>query len=162
MSNYANFEIKVFMVLSNSKGEYLMLQNDVPGSTVEGFLNPPAGHLEPGETITQAAIRETAEETGVKKLTNICIKGVINVYGFKDIPVLMFIVSATVPPSHHVVKMDEGTPVWVKIKDLKNFKVLEDVKKIINLADKTPTGNMFQVVSSFDHRKLTSFKVHGQ
>ncbi len=159
MSNHTTFEILVYMLLKNSKGELLLLQNDVPGSTIEGYLNPPAGHLEPSESITTAALRETAEETGITKLTNIRIKGVINVFGFKPLPVVMFIISGKVPLSQKTYKMDEGTPVWVKITDLPKYKVLEDVEKIIKLADQTPQGNIFQVVSTFAHRKLKSFKI---
>lgn len=40
---------------------FLMVEEDVRG--VRQF-NQPAGHLEPGETLAQAALRETLEETG--------------------------------------------------------------------------------------------------
>ena len=42
-------------------GRFLMVEEDVRG--VRQF-NQPAGHLEPGETLAQAALRETLEETG--------------------------------------------------------------------------------------------------
>jgi 8-oxo-dGTP pyrophosphatase MutT (NUDIX family) len=42
-------------------GTYLMVEE----TTRAGLrLNQPAGHLEPGETIVAAAVRETLEETG--------------------------------------------------------------------------------------------------
>lgn len=42
-------------------GRFLMVEERVDGRLV---LNQPAGHLEYGEDIAEAAVRETAEETG--------------------------------------------------------------------------------------------------
>jgi 8-oxo-dGTP pyrophosphatase MutT (NUDIX family) len=43
------------------EGRFLMVEENVRGELV---LNQPAGHLEPGETLLDAARRETVEETG--------------------------------------------------------------------------------------------------
>lgn len=42
-------------------GRFLLVEEDVRGAVV---LNQPAGHLEPGESLQAAAVRETLEETG--------------------------------------------------------------------------------------------------
>jgi 8-oxo-dGTP pyrophosphatase MutT (NUDIX family) len=42
-------------------GRLLMVEEDVRGQRV---LNQPAGHLEPDESLVEAALRETLEETG--------------------------------------------------------------------------------------------------
>lgn len=42
-------------------GRYLLVEEQVDGAVV---LNQPAGHLEPGESLAEAAVRETLEETG--------------------------------------------------------------------------------------------------
>jgi len=42
-------------------GKFLMVEENIHGKKI---LNQPAGHLEPGETLTEAAVRETLEETG--------------------------------------------------------------------------------------------------
>ncbi len=42
-------------------GKFLMVEEDIYGKKI---LNQPAGHLEPNETLVDAAIRETLEETG--------------------------------------------------------------------------------------------------
>ena len=41
-------------------GKYLLVREDVDGRVV---YNQPAGHLDPDETLTEAVIRETLEET---------------------------------------------------------------------------------------------------
>jgi 8-oxo-dGTP pyrophosphatase MutT (NUDIX family) len=43
------------------EGKFLMVEEDIYG---EKILNQPAGHLEAGETLIEAAVRETLEETG--------------------------------------------------------------------------------------------------
>ncbi len=48
---------------------FLMVYEEADGKNV---YNQPAGHLDPGETLKQAAIRETLEETGwTVKLTGV-------------------------------------------------------------------------------------------
>lgn len=42
-------------------GKFLLVEEDVRGMRV---LNQPAGHLEPDESLPEAALRETREETG--------------------------------------------------------------------------------------------------
>ncbi len=41
-------------------GKFLMVEEDVEGAVV---YNQPAGHLDPGESLIHAAVRETREET---------------------------------------------------------------------------------------------------
>lgn len=43
------------------EGRFLMVEETTRGKLV---FNQPAGHLEPNETLVQAALRETLEETG--------------------------------------------------------------------------------------------------
>ena len=43
------------------QGKFLMVEEDIYGQKI---LNQPAGHLEPNETLIEAAVRETLEETG--------------------------------------------------------------------------------------------------
>ena len=43
-------------------GKYLLVEEE-PEAGTGLFLNQPAGHLDPGETIIHGAIRETREKT---------------------------------------------------------------------------------------------------
>jgi 8-oxo-dGTP pyrophosphatase MutT (NUDIX family) len=47
--------------LIEQRSRFLLVEENVDGQLV---LNQPAGHLEPGESLLQAAVREVAEETG--------------------------------------------------------------------------------------------------
>lgn len=54
-------------------GRFLMVEERKGGRLV---LNQPAGHLEPDETLRQAAVRETLEETG----WTVELRGVVGIY----------------------------------------------------------------------------------
>lgn len=54
-------------------GRFLMVEESKAGRNV---LNQPAGHLEPNETLRQAAARETLEETG----WDVELTGVVGIY----------------------------------------------------------------------------------
>lgn len=51
-------------------GRFLMVEEDIRGSRQ---FNQPAGHLEPGESLAAAAVRETLEETGWEVTLDACI-----------------------------------------------------------------------------------------
>ncbi|WP_295627602.1 NUDIX hydrolase [uncultured Nitrosomonas sp.] len=50
-------------VVVEQNGKYLLVEEE-PETGCGLFLNQPAGHLDPGESIIQGAVRETLEETG--------------------------------------------------------------------------------------------------
>lgn len=56
--------VAVYVIVINSQGEILLLRRFNTGYH-DGFYDVPAGHLEEGETLRQAALRELEEETGL-------------------------------------------------------------------------------------------------
>ena len=57
-------------------GRFLMVEELVDGERV---VNQPAGHLEPGEALVTAAVRETLEETGRRLLP----EGLVGIYRWR-------------------------------------------------------------------------------
>ena len=157
---YTLFENKVFVFLKNSKGEYLFLKHK-KGSLIEGYSNPPTGHLEPGETVIEAVRREVFEETGIEKLENIEVKGMASVLGFKDNPFLVLIVTADVSDDQIAIEKDEGEPFWTKAELINKHNVLADVEKYVSLIN-SKREKLFYVMSIFENKKLISFKVDGK
>lgn len=58
-----NANLTVATTVCDSQGRFLLVEEQ-PNS--EKVINQPAGHWEPGETLIEAARRETLEETGYK------------------------------------------------------------------------------------------------
>lgn len=58
---------------------FLYVEESIAGALV---VNQPAGHLEPGETLVEAAVREALEETG----WHISVTGLVAVYHWPDPP----------------------------------------------------------------------------
>jgi 8-oxo-dGTP diphosphatase len=54
----------VYLILKNDKDEYCFIRRFNTGY-MDGFYSLPAGHLEVGESLKQAMIRETKEEIGI-------------------------------------------------------------------------------------------------
>src|SRR5260370_18519880 len=57
--------VDAYMLLERG-GRLLMLRRATDASYAASLLCPPSGHVEPGEDVASAAIREAAEETGVQ------------------------------------------------------------------------------------------------
>ncbi len=53
--------VTVACVVADREGRFLMVEEEVSGQI---RFNQPAGHLEAGESLEQAAVRETLEESG--------------------------------------------------------------------------------------------------
>lgn len=98
-------------------GRFLMVEEDVEGKIV---FNQPAGHLEPGEGLVEAAIRETLEETGY----HFSPQHVCGIYRWvleeQDITYLRVSFCGSATPADSPVSLDEGIigPVWLSREEL--------------------------------------------
>jgi 8-oxo-dGTP pyrophosphatase MutT (NUDIX family) len=65
MTGRLRVPVDAYMLLERD-GKLLMLRRSPGAAYAAGLLCPPSGHVDEGETVSDAAIREAAEETGVK------------------------------------------------------------------------------------------------
>jgi 8-oxo-dGTP diphosphatase len=157
---YALYEVKVMMFLKNEKGEYLFMNNNHKDSIIFGYINPPAGHIEPGESFQETVKREAMEEIGITDIKNIQLRGSANVVGFKNNPILMLIVTGEVSSNTKLETKEEGEPVWVGKNEYSRYKMLRDIKQFVDLLENEKEGSHFSVTSKFELKELVEFTIN--
>ena len=128
MSRTENVELTVLCLVSDGKKLLLQnrIKNDWPGYTL------PGGHVEPGESITDAVIREMKEETGLDILHP-------RLVGVKQFPIedgryIVFLFKAT-DFTGTISSSEEGQVEWVlheRLQVLKTFDFFEELLKVMN------------------------------
>lgn len=108
-------------------GSYLLqdrVKNDWKGYTL------PGGHIEPGESIVEAVIREMKEETGLTiKNPRLC--------GVKQFPIdggryIVFLFE-TDQFEGELADSEEGKMHWIKDSDLSNVNLVNDFEELIEV-----------------------------
>ncbi len=122
-----------------------------------GVLNGVGGHIEKGEGVIEAAEREIEEETGLK-VKNTRLKGVVHVDNFFEKQIMMFVTTSQAE-TKEVVANEEGELVWIKVHELGNHKVMEDLEEIMRGVDSLKPGEMLEGLSRYDEGKLTKLKL---
>ena len=97
-------------------GKFLMVEEESPAGPV---LNQPAGHLDPNESMEDAVIRETLEETGWK----VELKALVGIYHYpapNGVTYFRFSFAATAIEQLPAAELDAGIigPVWLTLEEL--------------------------------------------
>lgn len=119
-------ELTVLCLIHNEDSYLLQdrVKKDWKGYTL------PGGHIEPGESIVDAVVREMKEETGLTiKAPRLC--------GVKQFPIeggryIVFLFE-TDQFEGKVVDSDEGKMHWGKISELSNVKLVDDFEELIEV-----------------------------
>ena len=133
-----NIELTVLCLVH--KGEELLLQNRVKQDW-QGYAMP-GGHVEPGESIVEAVIREMQEETGLHILNpKMC--------GVKQFPIdggryLVFLFE-TEEFTGELTGSEEGEMTWIPRNRLHEYKTVDDLQQMLDVMLK-PELTEFQYI----------------
>ena len=126
MSRTENVELTVLCLL-HKDGKYLLqdrVKKDWQGYTL------PGGHVEPGESIVDAVIREMKEETGLAILDpRLC--------GVKQFPIdggryIVFLFEAT-SFEGEISSSEEGSIHWIPVEQLDQMKLVQDFHDLVDV-----------------------------
>lgn len=126
MKRTENVELTVLCLIHN-ENKYL-LQNRVKEDW-NGYALP-GGHVEPGESIVQAVVREMKEETGLTILNpKLC--------GVKQFPIedgryIVFLFQ-TSEFEGSLCSSDEGIMHWVDVDEIQNLNTVEDFQELLQV-----------------------------
>ncbi len=111
--------VTVAAIAQDSSGRFLLVEEEVEGRRC---FNQPAGHWEEGETLSEAAVRETLEETGFRFFPQY----LVGIYHWKhpmrDLVYLRFAFAGEVDCAGPASGLDAGIigPVWMDLAEIRS------------------------------------------
>ena len=117
------------LVFLTRDDEVLLLRGAPDKKLWAGKYNGLGGHIEPGETPHQAAVREVSEEAGLTVET-LTLRAVVHVMLAPAPGVLFFVFAGTVSPGELRPSI-EGEPVWVARSEINTLPLVEDLPELL-------------------------------
>ena len=115
----------------NDNNDVLLLHGAPDKRIWPNQYNGVGGHVEPGEDVHTAALREIREETGLS-VRDLRLRGVINipVDAENDLGILLFVFTA-ITAARDVRPSDEGAPEWVSGDRATELDLVEDIPTLL-------------------------------
>ena len=117
------------LVFLTRDDEVLLLRGAPDKKLWAGKYNGLGGHIEPGETPHQAAVREVGEEARLTVET-LTLRAVVHVMLAPAPGVLFFVFAGTVSPGELRPSI-EGEPVWVARSEINTLPLVEDLPELL-------------------------------
>lgn len=119
------------LIFITHNGAVLLLKGAASKPIWPGLYNGIGGHVEAGETIRQAAMRELEEEAGISHAVNLTLRGIINIETEDPQTGIMVFAFAGEARTRTVRPSVEGTPQWVDWQALEPTAMVPDLPRIL-------------------------------
>ena len=131
-------EFCVLCMLTDQNGNVLVQQRNDP--TWPGICFP-GGHVEPGESFTEAAVREVLEETGLT-MENPRLCGVKQFQNQNNARYVVFFYRAD-RFSGSLKSSDEGEVFWVSMDELTRLNLVEDFMDMVKVMNRPELSEFY-------------------
>ncbi|NBD35918.1 MAG: NUDIX domain-containing protein [Chloroflexi bacterium] len=121
---------RTLIFLTRPPDDVLLLQGAADKRLWAGKYNGLGGHIEPGETPRQTAVRELQEEAGLT-VPDLKLRAVIHVTMPEPPGVMLFVFVAPAPAAVSLSPSEEGTPVWVHRDALTSLPLVDDLPELL-------------------------------
>lgn len=129
--------------------DVLLLKGAATKHIWPGRYNGLGGHVEADEDVLTAAVREIREEAGLE-VTEVRLRGIVNIYTGEEAGILLFVFTATAP-SRWTTASAEGALAWVPRSQLATLDLVEDLPALLpRLLDAPPDAPPFFAHYSYD------------
>ncbi len=137
MDRTERVELTVLVMAEDAEGRLLMEDRRDPDW---GGLCFPGGHVEPGESVVRAAIREMQEETGLTVSH-------LRLCGVKQFPIpggryLVFLFR-TQHFSGRLHSSPEGPVQWLRREEFSRFRLSDNLEQLLSVFDSDSLNEMF-------------------
>ena len=138
MSRMEQAVFTVLVMISDENGNILVQNRLDPGWPGICF---PGGHVEPGESFTAAAIRETFEETGLT-IENPRLCGVKQFQTKENARYVVFFYKAD---QYHgqLQSSDEGEVFWLRRSDFHQYTFVEDFREMLKVFEQDDLNEFY-------------------
>lgn len=119
------------LVFITNDDDVLLLKGAPTKRIWPNLYNGVGGHVEPGETIREAALREVQEEVGITELQDLSLRGIVNITTDRPRTGIMMFVFTARASSRTIVAGAEGRPEWVDWQTLDANTMVSDLPIII-------------------------------
>lgn len=148
----------IILLVKNNK---VLLQKAAEDKKIfPGHYNGIGGHIERYEDVLAGALRELKEEAGIT-CDDLCLAGSIMIDVNVDTGILLFVFTGS-KITGGLIPSEEGTLHWVKIDQLNQMKVVDDIPELVDrVLDFKNSGKMFfgKYVYNEEGKRIASWAV---
>jgi len=152
--NKSTFLCSTDCFLENEQGEILMINRNKNKKILPDFYNGIGGHLENGETPSEAMQREIQEEAGADNVKQLTLKGILTIKDKFGAWQIFIFTGHLKREKIKNMSIPEGRLEWIAKEQLKNKKLVPDLFPWIDLLWKDNIKFFFAKVKYDDTYKL--------